>query len=124
MMNRVAMRLIEKTPWGTKARLFIGAALSTLDMITDIATIVAFLRNGETAFAYANIAFTTASLFMQLIAVYAQNHERGVNILCYEAMLCVLMLKPATDALRVAAGNVHREGCTMDPQKELTVTKW
>ena len=65
MMNRVAMRLLADVAWGAKFRLYTGAALSIMDLATDIATIIRFFGEGRSGFAWANIVFIGVSLFFQ-----------------------------------------------------------
>ena len=89
MMNRIAMRLLACAAWGAKFRLYTGAALSIMDMITDILAILRFIQKGNYAFAYANIAFIGVSLFFQLVTVYGQNRKRGWKVLAYEAIIVV-----------------------------------
>ena len=123
MMNRIAMRLLASVAWGAKFRLFTGAVLSIMDMITDIAAIYRFFKLGQTGFAWANIAFIAACLSIQLGIVYSQNKKRGWKVLAYEAMFVLLMIKPAIDASRVASGEAQEERTLLDQNTELAYTK-
>ncbi len=42
MMDAVALRLLGEVPWGLKFRVFVGAGLSILDLISDINVIVLY----------------------------------------------------------------------------------
>jgi len=119
MMNRVAMRLLADVAWGAKFRLYTGAALSIMDMVTDFMTIIRFFGEGNNHFAWANIAFIGANIFIQLIIVFAQNKKRGIKVLLYEMLIVAVMIKPAVDAMRVANGESQPD-TTVDPQMELT----
>ena len=76
MMNRIAMRLLAKGLFGAKFRLFFGAALSILDLITDIVTIIRFYNEGRIGYAKASAAFIGLSIFFQLLLVYGQHRNR------------------------------------------------
>jgi len=123
MMNRIAMRLLASAAWGANFRLYCGAALSIMDMVTDVAAIYRFFMLGNYGFAWANIAFIAASLLIQLIIVLCQNKKRGWRVLAYEAMIVLLMVKPAVDARRVAGGEDKEEHSLLEPQTELSFTK-
>ncbi|GMI39207.1 hypothetical protein TeGR_g10090 [Tetraparma gracilis] len=45
MMDTIAQRLLESVSWGLKMRLYTGASLSTLDMVSDLYMIYRALRN-------------------------------------------------------------------------------
>ena len=92
-------------------------------MITDIAAIYRFFKLGQNNFAWANIAFIGVSLLFQLGVVYLQNNKRGWKVMAYEAMIVLLMIKPAIDTSRVAKGEVQEENTAFDPQAELILTK-
>ena len=94
MMNRIATRLLASAAWGAKFRLYIGATLSIMDMITDTLAILRFLKNGQDRFAYANIAFICVNVLLQLLLVYGQNSKRGMKVIAYEMLVVVVMLKP------------------------------
>ena len=123
MMNRMAMRLLAKVAWGAKSRLYTGAFLSSMDLITDLATIRRFWLTGNYNFAYANIAFIGAALLIQLLVVFGQNKKRGWKVVAYEMLIVVGMIKPAIDAMRVASGEPQAERTLFDPSMELTFTK-
>ena len=123
MMNRIAMRLLADVAWGAKLRLYTGAALSIMDMITDVMAVRRFWLLGNYGYAYANIGFIAASLFIQLILVYGQNRKKGMKAITYEAMVVLLLIKPAVDCHRVANGDVQEENSLVDYQMELTFTK-
>ena len=123
MMNRTAIRLLANVAWGAKFRLYSGAVLSIVDMITDTLAIIRFFKQGNNHSAWANIAFIGSSLFFQVIIVYVQTKKRGLKVTTYEIAIVLLMLKPAVDAKRVANGDAQAEGAVFDPETELVYTK-
>jgi len=123
MMNRIAMRLLARALFGAKFRLFFGAALSILDLLTDIQTIVRFINEGKNGFAKASIAFIGVSLLLQILIAFAQNKKRGKKIIGHEMLIAVAMIKPAMDAKKVADGNIQLEDTLFVPNIELTISK-
>ena len=123
MMNRCAMRLLAKVAWGAKFRLYTGAALSIMDLATDITTIYRFFNKGKYGYAYANVAFIGVTLFLQWLTIFHQNRKRGLKVIAYESLILLSVTKPAVDAMRVASGEAQPENSVMDPQMELTFTK-
>jgi hypothetical protein len=116
MINRIAMRLLARALLGAKFRLFFGAGLSILDLLTDIQTIVRFLNQGKNGFAKASAAFIGMSLLLQLLAAFGQNRKRGKKVVAYEWLIILSMIKPAMDAKRVADGNIQEENTVLNPQ--------
>ena len=92
-------------------------------MITDIAAIYRFFKLGQKRFAWANIAFVGGGLFLQLLLVCLQNIKRGWKVVAYEMMICLLMIKPAVDASRVANGEAQDENALFENHFELMITK-
>ena len=83
-----------------KFRVYTGAALSLLDLFTDIETIIRFTRQGKTPhFAFLNILFICVSLCFQLCLVYVQNQKRETKVMAYEMLIVLCMLKPAIGKL-------------------------
>jgi len=113
MMNRVAMRLLADVAWGAKFRLYTGAALSIMDMVTDVMTIIRFFDEGNNHFALANIAFIISNLVLQLIMVFVQNKKRGTKVVAYEMLIVAIMIKPAIDAMRVANGDAQADNTAL-----------
>ena len=103
-----------------------GAKLSLLDITTDIYMIYQFLTSeeeGQATFGYINLLMVGASLLIQLIIVYGQNHEKGMKKVAYEILTVLLFIKPAVDAFRVASGAEMEKGSVGDPMTELVVIK-
>jgi hypothetical protein len=94
MMNTVTFRLLGEVSWGLKARVFVGAGLSILDMASDIYMIISFLRTGDgTWFGFALLGMLMASVVMQLVIVILQNKGRPWNML-KGALIVLTGLKP------------------------------
>ena len=68
MMNTVALKLVGDVGWGLKLRVFIGAALSTIDLITDIYITHMFWKDGKEMFFRSSIAMICSSMFIMVSA--------------------------------------------------------
>jgi hypothetical protein len=76
-MDTVAKHLMSVCDFGTKRRLYSGAALSLFDIISDIYIIVRFLGSEETkGVAHITIACVVLSLLMQVLIVLVVNRKR------------------------------------------------
>ena len=126
MMVAVGQEMMSTVPWGLRWRVFLGAKLSLLDIITDIYMIYQYLTSdekGQAIFGYINAIMVAASLFFQLLIVYGQNKKKGMKKMASETLTAILFLKPAVDAFRVASGATAEEGSAFDPLAELITTK-
>ena len=109
--------------WGASFRMYLGAVLAMLDLVTDLLAIYAFFEENRLAFAWANTAFVGMSLFFQLVLVFEQNRKAGMKVVANESMYVLLMIKPAIDASRVAHGNVHQENRIVNPTVEIVSSR-
>ena len=94
-----------------------------MDVITGVMAIYRFFEQGNDAFAYVNIAFIAVGIFLNSVVVIIQNKKLGWKTILYELMLVVLMLKPASNASRVADGNIHLENAMFEPKVENAISK-
>ena len=119
----IAKCLLEKSDWGMRMRVWIGALLSVLDMITDTNMIMQFLKQGQASAAYATIAMIALNLSVQLFVVYAQNKRKRRAVILFEMLIVLSFLKPGVDAYRVIKGGEKDPLLTMDPLTEMTMSK-
>ena len=125
-MVAVGQEMMSTVPWGLRWRVFLGAKLSLLDIITDIYMIYQFLTSkdeGQAIFGFINLGMVAASLFFQLVIIYGQNHKKGMKKVASEMLTVLLFIKPAVDAFRVANGADPEEGSAISPMAELAATK-
>ena len=126
MMVAVGQEMMSTVPWGLRWRVFMGAKLSLLDIITDVYMIYQYLtseEDGQAIFGYINAGMVATSLLFQLILVFAQNKKKGKKKVVYEAQAVFLFMKPAVDAFRVASGAEHEKGSAFSHMAELVSTK-
>ena len=118
-MNAIALKLVGDVGWGLKLRVFVGAALSTLDWVTDIYITYTFWKDGKEIFYKSSAAMLGTSMLLILLTVLAQNWKLGMNRVLLETIPVVVGLKPAVDAYRVASGTNQEEGQLFDPLGEM-----
>jgi hypothetical protein len=106
------------------ARRFVGAALSTVDMVTDVQVIVEYLNTpGKEAYAYPLMGMVGMCLFMQLLIVWGQTRKASRAKRATEILIVLSGLKPGFDAYQVAKGAEQTTGAAFDPGMEHTATK-
>jgi hypothetical protein len=123
MLETIAKRRLATQPLGLKLRLAVGAALSIGDMASDAVQIVAMLLAGQSLRAFALLAMIATNLAVQALTVILQNAHRGWKAVLWELSIVFSLLKPAIDAVRVAAGHERVEGAPMDPLVEMVICK-
>ena len=89
MMDTVAQRLLESVSWGLKMRLYTGAGLSTMDLISDLFMIYTYATTGQKGAALSLIVMVGLCLLLQLLAVYL-NLRKGPKLTMLKEMLVVL----------------------------------
>jgi hypothetical protein len=123
MMDIVARRLLGEVSWGLKMRVFVGAALSMLDMASDINVIVLYWSTpDEKAYAIILLGMLAACMGLQMLMVSAQNKTKPLRLL-KEILIVCSGLKPVVDAARVSGGAEYEEGHVVDPKTELVFIK-
>ena len=123
MMNTIAKRLLSESGWGLKMRLYSGAFMSVMDMVSDIAMIIQYFEEGNVVYAKAVLSSIVAHLCFQLLFVIGANHKKSALSIFYEIAVVVLCIKPAIDAARVAGGKEQQPDEVADPLTELTFSK-
>ena len=123
MMNAIAPNLVKDGGWGLKFRVCGGAALSTVDWLSDIYITYTFWRDKKYMFYNASLGMLFSSLFLMLLFVFEQNKRRGWRYVAMEMAPVLFGLKPAVDAYRVAIDAKMEEGQMMDPLQEMIYVK-
>jgi hypothetical protein len=123
MIEVLATRRMDATPFGRKLRAGVGAVVSVGDMVSDLLMIVSFLSAGQYKAAYATIAMVILSMLLQIVLVIAQNKHRGWAAVAYEVGIVLCFLKPPVDAYRVASGHKQAQGAPLTPLNELVAGK-
>jgi hypothetical protein len=123
MLETIAKRRLATRTLGLKLRLAVGAAFSIGDMASDAVQIVALFLAGQSLRAFALLAMIAMNLAVQALVVILQTAHRGWRVLSWELSIVFSLLKPAIDAIRIAAGHDRVEGAPMDPLVEMVICK-
>jgi hypothetical protein len=95
MMDVVAVRLLGEVSWGLKMRVFMGAGLSVLDMISDINVIVLYWNSPkEVKYVMPLLGMIATCLLLQLIATIVQYRKKPLVRLLVELLIVLTGLKP------------------------------
>jgi len=95
MLLEVAQEVMKTAPWGLMWRVCTGAALSLLDVITDVVVIVGYLGKEETrGYGYSLLMMLVGSMVLQLLVVFAQNQKKP-SAMAKEMLVVITGLKPA-----------------------------
>ena len=89
MMDTIAQRLLESVSWGLKMRLYTGAGLSTMDLLSDVYMIYTYATTGQQGTALSLAIMVGLCLGLQLIFVF-MNTRRGPKLTMFKEMLIVL----------------------------------
>ena len=120
MMEVVAKKLLRDAGWGARFRLYFGAGLSILDMVTDVNAIrVMLVTEGLENSGYFLLYFLLANLAGQLLTVYVQNRRGPKSRLLREMLYVVTCVKVGVDAYRVASDAKEETYNVFDPLTEL-----
>jgi len=124
MIEVVAQALLEDVPWGLKARVTVGAVLSTMDMASDLYVVVQYLGAEETEwYGVALLCCILSSLLVQLMGVLMQNGMRNKKALFKEVVVVLLALKPAFDAKKMISETKKEDHHLLEPKSEIMFTK-
>jgi hypothetical protein len=123
MMEAIATRHMDNSPFGLKMRVGLGAVVSIGDTVSDVIMVVSFLSAGQTSAAYGTITMVGLSMLLQIVAAVAQNQHRGWLTVVYEVGIVLCFLKAPVDAYRVASGQKQQPGDPVDPLSMLTMGK-
>ena len=119
MMEVVAKKLL-RSVWRANWKLYFGAGLSILDMVTDVNAIrVMLVTEGLENSGYFLLYFLLANLAVQLLIVYGQNRRGPKSRLLREMLYVVTCVKVGVDAYRVASDAKEETYNVVDPFGEL-----
>jgi hypothetical protein len=123
MMDTIAQRLLESVSWGLKMRLYTGAGLSTMDLISDLYMIYFYSSTGQQGTATSLAIMVGLCLLTQLILVWVQNHKGPRRVMLKETLIVLTGIAPGIHAMRVANGHEQAEHAGIHPDTELAFTR-
>jgi len=119
----IANNLLRDNKFGMMFRVSIGAALSTLDAVTDIYVITTYFQSKELfGQAIALLAMINTNMLMQIVGVLGVYQKKSWGVKLRETLLSLLFLRPAVDAYRVSTNHEDDE-TTMDSLSEMVMNK-
>ena len=105
LVYEIAKKLKANVSWGANQRLYVGASLSVLDMVSDIYMIVEYWNTpGKENTAVALLTCLLMNLAAQLLIVIAQNMKAPRRVLFREMLYVLSCTKVGVDVYRVASG--------------------
>lgn len=108
---------------GLQLRVFGGAVLSIVDLITDVyMTYQFFNTEAQRGFGVINAWLIGLTMSIQILLSYAQNWKRPAHFL-KDAIFILIGFKPALDAHRVGSGAEQEEHHAFPPLQELSFAK-
>ncbi|GMI51962.1 hypothetical protein TeGR_g223 [Tetraparma gracilis] len=123
MMDTIAQRLLESVSWGLKMRLYTGAGLSTMDLLSDVYMIYTYATTEQQGTALSLAIMVGLCLLIQLALVFV-NLRKGSKVAMLKEMLIVLTgTAPGIHAMRVANGAERSEHAAMNAEAGLTFTR-
>ena len=125
LFQALGQGVVKTAPWGMMWRVTVGAALSTIDLVTDIyITYMFWKERGEKGiFFRCSMMMLIVSVMLMVSITILQHHKRGLKRVSIEVFPVILGLKPAVDAFRVASCAKIEEGQIFEPLVEMAYIK-
>jgi len=93
MLLEVAQEVMKTAPWGLMWRVCTGAALSVLDIVTDVIVIAGYMGKEETkGYGYSLLMMLVGSMVLQLVVVFVQ-HRKKPWAMAKEMLIVITGLK-------------------------------
>jgi hypothetical protein len=121
-MNTIVMRNLTVAEWGMLLRVYLGAFLSTADTLSDILVILEYFAQKRVMLAWVTFAMVIASTLFHILIVWVQNKGHTKQLVT-ETALTIMMMKPATDAWKLASGKEQELHHIMDPLAEVVISR-
>ena len=118
----IAQNLVRDSMWGVVYRVSVGVAFSTTDAATDMYTILVYKAAGLSGRATALALMMGLNMFFQLVIVWFQYKKKSLKKRLYECAICLVFLRPAVDAYRVATNHVDKD-LLLNPLTEMVCNK-
>lgn len=121
MLDAVALRLLSTSAWGAKLRLFVGAGMNILDLVTDVTMVFTYYANPELRI-YAAImgGLVIFNILNQMLLCWLNWHKGPKKALFRELLLVLSGLAPGVYAARVANGDERSKHSKMTHMEVLS----
>ena len=109
--------------YGTVFRVSVGAALSIIDVATDVYVLSTYYASGV-LYNQANsmLAMLLFTMTLQVLSVFVQYWNKSWRVFVREILITALFMRPAVDAYRVSTNHEDKEA-NMDQLSELVLNK-
>jgi hypothetical protein len=104
-------------------RLYTGAGLSMLDLLSDLYMIYTYKMTGQTGTALGLASMVGLCIFWQLFVVILNNKKAPRRVALRETLIVLTGIAPGIHAMRVGNGAQQSEFAAMDPEMELIATR-
>jgi hypothetical protein len=104
-------------------RLYMGAGLSMMDLISDVYMIYTYATTGEKGTALSLAVMVGLCLLFQFILVLVQARKGPGRVMVTEMLIVLSGVAPGIHATRVARGAEKSKYAAVDPEMELTITR-
>jgi hypothetical protein len=104
-------------------RLYTGAGMSTLDLITDVYMIYTYATTGQKGTALSLGIMVGLCLLLQLLCVFMNTRKAPKKVILRETLIVLSGVAPGIHAMRVANGAQMSEHAAFDPEIELVITR-
>ncbi len=119
----LAKYILATSKYGLVFRVSLGAALSIVDLATDIfMTVSFFLTEGQERFGIFNTILISLAIAVQVLSSWVNNHKKH-STFAKDAAIIFTGLKPAFDAYKIGAGLEREDHQLFDPLIEITHMK-
>ncbi|GMI35292.1 hypothetical protein TeGR_g2861 [Tetraparma gracilis] len=122
MIDTIAESHLGSVGWGKKLRLYTGAGLSMLDLITDLYMIYFYATTGQQKTALSLAIMVSVCLGVQIAIVCMDLRKSPRLVVLREILLVLSGVKPGIDAMRVAS-KIELEHATLESLTSLTIAK-
>jgi hypothetical protein len=122
-MDTIAQRLLSSVGWGLKMRLYMGASLSTLDLLSDMYMIYTYVTTDQPGTALSLFIMVGMCLLSQVGLCWLQTRKGPRHVMLKEMLIVLSGTAPGVHAMRVANGTDQSEHAALNPELELTATR-
>jgi hypothetical protein len=104
-------------------RLYTGAGLSTLDLITDLYMIYMYATTGQQGTALSLAIMVGLCISMQLLFCWMNTRKGSKRVMVREFLIVLSGLAPGVHAMRVANGTEQNQSAFVNPEMELVIAR-
>ncbi|GMH91326.1 hypothetical protein TL16_g12024 [Triparma laevis f. inornata] len=123
MLETLAKRVIGEVGWGVKMRVFVVAAISIMDMLSDFSMILVYISEGRENYAITMIIFFAITMALHCLITIMQNNGVGWEYTLRQILLALSGFKPGFEAYRVGTAAEILPGQILKPEMEMVASR-